>query len=679
VYFAKRRWSPAVASSLILLTAFASGAQAAAMAPSAQRGAAMADISGGNGGNGTVSAKSGHNRKATMNHAAAAADATGDLSTVSSVTVHGGYTADGIGMRNLGHGTITVSGVPAGATVRSATLLWDVLADASDPSLASGMLDGQDVTGSLWASGVSPCWPVGSNFSYEADVTGLVTGNGSYDLAGFASGQTDGADPWNSGSAPPLLEGATLVVVYELSSMPLVDVQIAEGATETDSGAAATATLDGFTVGEHPAVTTTYIVADGQLPGNTASFDGNVLPGVGFPGADPQAAPGYSQGNLWDTVTADVSSYASAGDTSASVAVTGNSDCLVWVGQVLSVGTESVLGLGDSVAAGYGLGPSQGHPDNPLAYPAVLAGNLGASAENYAVEGACASASVRPDCLAQSVDWQIGQVPDDFTPSLVTLTVGADDIDFGHCIIAIMLAGDLSMQSPSDPCNPRTLAANLGRFQAALTTDLHTLADKYPGVPIEVMDYFNPFAPPPAAGHDACAINQVATLVSELAQHGALWVAERYLLHHGSFAGDARTFQARVYQDAQAVIGKLNAAIDSSAAGLAKVISTDDFAGHDMCAHGTEWVFSPTAAVDLTLQLGSFVNQSVHLSAGGDEVCPDPVPSSSERNFRFYQQLDLRSLHVFASVGISVGTNCVPHPTQAGQAAIAADFQNQGG
>src|SRR5437588_245615 len=157
------------------------------------------------------------------------------------------------------------------------------------------------------------------------------------------------------------------------------------------------------------------------------------------------------------------------------------------------------------------------------------------------------------------------------------------------------------------------------------------------------MDYFNPFAPPPAPGQDACTFSQVGTLVSELQQHGPLWLAERYVLHHGSFAGDARTFQTRVYQDAQSVIGQLNTAINAAASGLAKVISTDDFAGHDMCAHGTEWVFSPTAAVDLTLQLGSFVNQHVHLSAGGDEVCPDPIPSSSERNFRFYQQLDLRS------------------------------------
>jgi Protein of unknown function (DUF3344) len=245
-------------------------------------------------------------------------------------------------MRNLGYGTISITGVPAGATVKSATLLWDILAGSSEPAYAQGTLDGQQVNGSEWASGASPCWPVSSNFSYEADVTSLVEGNGSYALAGFASGDTNGQDPWAVGSDAPLLEGASLVVVYQLASMPQVTVQIAEGATETDSGNSATATLSGFTVGANPALTTTYIVADGQAVGNTAAFDGATLPGVGFPGSAPQAVPPYSQGNLWDNVTADVSSYASPGDTSVTAAVTGGGDCLVWVGQVLSVNSTSL-------------------------------------------------------------------------------------------------------------------------------------------------------------------------------------------------------------------------------------------------------------------------------------------------------------------------------------------------
>lgn len=313
-------------------------ASAAVAAPAA--GAATTGPHG-NPGAGTANAKVTRVQRATVRHASmsSSAAATGDLSTVLSETVHGGYVAAGTGLRNLGYGTISITGIPAGATVKSATLLWDILADSSDSSFAQGTLNGKAFTGTQWASGISPCWPVGTNFSYEADVTGTVTGNGSYNLAGIATGQSDGADPWTSGSTPPLDEGASLVVVYQRASAPQVTVQIGEGATETELGDSATATLNGFTVGAKPAVTTTYIVADGQLPGNTASFNGTTLPGVGFPGDDPQAVPHYSQGNLWDTVTADVSSYAHPGDTTAAIGVTGYQDCLVWVGQVLSVST----------------------------------------------------------------------------------------------------------------------------------------------------------------------------------------------------------------------------------------------------------------------------------------------------------------------------------------------------
>ena len=113
-----------------------------------------------------------------------------------------------------------------------------------------------------------------------------MTGNGSYKLTGFATGQSDGADPWTSGSAAPLDEGASLVVVYELSSMPAVTVQVAEGATETPNSAAS-ATLDGFTAGAKASAITTYIVADGQLPGNTASFDEHHAARCRFPRQRP--------------------------------------------------------------------------------------------------------------------------------------------------------------------------------------------------------------------------------------------------------------------------------------------------------------------------------------------------------------------------------------------------------
>jgi lysophospholipase L1-like esterase len=337
---------------------------------------------------GTITAKNHHpgtRTKVTQVSAPKLPDATGALSTVLSVTVNGGYTAAGIGMRNLGYGTISITGVPSGATVQSATLLWDVLADNVDPTFAQGAFDGTAITGNEWASGSSPCWPVASNFSYEADVTSLVAGNGSYNLSGFASGESDGADPWNVGSTPPLLEGASLVVVYKLASMQPTTIQIGEGATETGGGNTATATLGGFAADASPVVTTTYIVADGQYGDSSATFNGTTLAGVTFPGGDPQAVPNYSLGNLWDTTTTDVSSLVNPGDTSATLAVTGYDDCLVWVGQVLAVGgapygSQAYVALGDSYSSGEGDGnflartntsTDQCHRST-LAYPELL-------------------------------------------------------------------------------------------------------------------------------------------------------------------------------------------------------------------------------------------------------------------------------------------------------------------
>jgi lysophospholipase L1-like esterase len=671
-----RRWPARAATALMAVgAAIAMVSAGGAATVTSARLTSVASTPGGDPAAGTVKAQVTQPQQATVRHAAmtSSAAATGSLSTVLSESVHGGYTATGTGMRNLGYGTISITGIPAGATVKSATLLWDILADSAGPSFAQGSLDGEAFTGTPWASGASPCWSAGANFSYEADVTSLVTGNGSYKLTGFATGQSDGADPWTSGSTAPLDEGASLVVVYELPSMPEVTVQIAEGATETP-GDTASATLDGFTVGAKASASTTYIVADGQMPGNTASFDGTTLPGVSFPGNDPQAVPHYSQGNLWDTVTTDVSSYLSPGDTSATIGVTGGQDCLVWVGQVLSVSTGAVLAFGDSVAAGYGLGPSEGFPDNPDAYSAVLAQKLGYDSQNYAVEGVCAG--IGNDCPAHSVDWQIQQVPASFTPSLITLTVGANDINFGGCLESIIENGDESMHSLTDPCNPATLSRHLADFKGKLANDLTTLQGKYPGVPIQVMDYYNPLPPAPAAKQSACLFSDVATLTYEHAQIGWLNTVDTFILHQSKFNSDARTVQGLLYKDAQTVLNQLNTAINTTANGHATVVNTNDFAGHDICAQGSEWVFSPTFAIDMSLKVGS-VSKSAHLEIGGDEVCPDPV-SSVDKNFKISEQFKNTFLHISGSLNIAGGLNCLPHPTVAGQTAIADDFLNQG-
>jgi lysophospholipase L1-like esterase len=527
---------------------------------------------------------------------------------------------------------------------------------------------------------------VNANFSYEANVTGLVDGNGSYNLAGFATGERDGADPWDAGSKPPLLEGASLVVIYQERSLPYSEIQIAEGASETDSGNAASATLDGFTVSAAPSVKTTYIVGDGQEAGNTASVNDVTLPGVSFPGADPQAVPNYSQGNLWDTVTTDVSSEVGPGDTSADLSVTGNSDCLVWVGQVLDVSSGPVLGLGDSVAAGYGLGNSEGYPDNPSAYPAVLANKLAVPVKDYAVEGACTTTGVY-NCPATPVSAQIAQAEADadqatprFAPSLVTIDVGADDIDFSECIEFIAEHQDYAMTNAEDRCSPGNLQPALTTFETNLKADLGTISTDFPDARILLMNYYNPFPPPPAANGSACAVGQGLVFEGEYKanKNSLLAVVKNYFQDPAKFGQMAISDQTQLYNDAQNVLTQLNGAIDAAAAAFSAVtvITTDDFAGHGLCSANPEWVFSPRLSVALTL--GNPATAGFRLAAfrigGGQEACPAPPPPGKEKP-TIINVLDVG----VASLDLLIQPNCSPHPTEVGQQALANDFYQQGG
>jgi lysophospholipase L1-like esterase len=673
MYDLRKHGKRATVSALIVLATITSGISAAAALPSSAQDAHP------RGAEGTVAAKPISIKPGTLRHQTGPSTASGALSTVTTQTLNGGYTAAGVAMRNLGYGTISITEVPPGAKVKSAFLLWDIVGDQAEPAFARGKVDGKAVQGTEWASGTSPCWPVNDNFSYEADVTKLVSGNGSYSLQGFATGESDGADPWTSGSTPPLLEGASLVVIYQLASMPRAFIQIGEGATMTIGGSPASATLGGFTVRTHTSAVTSYIVADGQEAGNTASFDGSVLSGVGFPGHDPQAVPNYSQGNLWDTVTTDVSSLTKPGDTSASLSVEGSNDCLVWVGQVLAVSSKSgpVLGLGDSVTAGYGLGYAEGYPDNTSAYPAILAKDLGVKVRNYAVEGACASAS---GCTGGRLQDQIARVPDSFTPSIVTLSVGAGDIHFSKCLRSILEDSDLAMQAPGDPCKPATLATHLAALRTSLAADLQKLSAKYPDASILVMDYYDPFPAPVSASASPCPLNQLLTFPYEHAKGESWWqIAYNYFRDRNAFTSDARTVQAGVYNDTQTVLNQLNDTINAVVAGItnASVVSTADFAGHGICASGTELAFSPTGSVKLSVRVGS-LRRDIHIYAGGDEVCPDPV-RSKEWNVRFTREFSIdKPVHISGSIQLAAGANCLPHPTLEGQTALANDFSNQG-
>jgi hypothetical protein len=143
-----------------------------------------------------------------------------------------GYTAAGVGLRDQGSGTITIGGIPAGANyIARAYLYWGII-NSGDPGGAM-IINGHSTASSLLSSDVSPCWPPPSIFTYRANVTPFVNGNGTYTLSGYPTGLTGGQDPWTNMNAAPEIDGATLVVFYGQMAATGTTINATEGAPFT--------------------------------------------------------------------------------------------------------------------------------------------------------------------------------------------------------------------------------------------------------------------------------------------------------------------------------------------------------------------------------------------------------------------------------------------------------------
>ncbi len=254
----------------------------------------------------------------------------------------GGYVANGTAMRNYGYGTIDISGVPAGSSVVKAILYWEILFNGTEtPYMRNGRFEGYPITGILIANIGEPCWFDSGPHAwvYGTGVTSLIKPgiNGAYSLSGFASGRTDGSSPWDDDEVPPLLEGASLIVIYKNPALPDTLLQVYHGGV-TFVGEFVESTLAGFNA-LSTAAKTTFVVGDGQVTGpDYATWNGVQIPLSVFDGRDVLDSTGLrnmTKGWLWDTETFDVS--VSVGDTSAKPGISATGDCLTWVAQVFQV------------------------------------------------------------------------------------------------------------------------------------------------------------------------------------------------------------------------------------------------------------------------------------------------------------------------------------------------------
>ncbi len=301
----------------------------------------------------------------------------------------GGYIAAGVGMRDTGPpggGTIALPALPGGSTVENAFLYWAVMNDTTIPALAAGNINGNSITGSLIGKTANPCWS-GDIHNYVADVTSFVLPGANNVLTGFASGGAPGVQP--------LLEGATLVVVYSNDSSPDTTVIIHEGAITFAMPPPESTTFTGFSAAAG-ASGTTYIVADGQQALNNRTLvDGTETANHVLNGAGPGT-------QYWDTLTQDITAFIPEDDTDVTVEVesagNGTFDCLTWVAQVLSVPFPApqeyvqyvggVVDINVDSAASLAGSTDEASAASSVPYSVVLTGALAAGAAVALIAGA---------------------------------------------------------------------------------------------------------------------------------------------------------------------------------------------------------------------------------------------------------------------------------------------------
>ncbi len=105
------------------------------------------------------------------------------------------------GMRGIGTGSITISGVTG--VVTRAYLYWHGPTNSTSPTAnATVTFNGTSITGSNIGFAADNCWFFANSQAYRADVTSLVAGSGNYSLANFV--KPGGID----------INGVTLIVFY---------------------------------------------------------------------------------------------------------------------------------------------------------------------------------------------------------------------------------------------------------------------------------------------------------------------------------------------------------------------------------------------------------------------------------------------------------------------------------
>lgn len=334
-----------------------------------------------------------------------------------------------------------------------------------------------------------------------------------------------------------------------------------------------------------------------------------------------------------------------------------------------------IVGLGDSVAAGYGLG-SDG---NDVSYPmqVLLKWGLkhGYSGKNLAISGAISGDCnehcrlecrymVPPDscistCLEGSADQH--QAPchsviehemdklNGNSPRIVTLTVGANDIDFSQCLQE-WLSGNITDNPTSNGCWPTSV--DLHDKLALLRRNLEVIFQTLDGSEIFVTTYYNPFP------RDTDALCK--PFYMPLAAY-SIYVKDLRLASLSYIKQIAVQFQSSTFSFASAVLVELNRTITEAAAPYPHVhIVSLDFSKHSFCRRISQaWAYGTALDAWFTYLHRGFPTRWEYQNALPSS-CVAPPESESEPSIDKGGSL----------FGLRYFVNCMPHPVGRGQMAI---------
>jgi hypothetical protein len=233
--------------------------------------------------------------------------------------VHAGFG----GMRDDGTGTLTVGGVSGSVT--KALLYWHGPTNSTDLSAnAAVTFAGNAVIGTNIGLSSDNCWGYANSQAYRADVTSLVSGNGTYALAGFVK---------DSGNIN--VNGASLIVFFDDGNAANNrDVVLFDG---NDSNTPNVYDADGWNISlpginyTSGSANITMHVSDGQsFDDDALILNGSTLVPAGavFQGDSVPFGTFDAEGHLWDIHSYDVTSYLSPGPNTLTLTTGLNSDCL---------------------------------------------------------------------------------------------------------------------------------------------------------------------------------------------------------------------------------------------------------------------------------------------------------------------------------------------------------------